>query len=102
MGIDHERFKYNFKGLDFGLTGVESARILPEIVSRRAQETIAWQRCRNPATAEALSGLNRRGEVANAACDFSTCHHTGSGRFQGELPRDRVGKEIPSRHHVDA
>ena len=33
MGIDHERFKYNFKGLDLGLTGVESARILPEIVS---------------------------------------------------------------------
>ena len=33
MGIDHERFKYHLKGLDLGLTGVEPARILPEIVS---------------------------------------------------------------------
>ncbi|MEC7428238.1 MAG: hypothetical protein VYE28_01210 [Planctomycetota bacterium] len=47
-------------------------------------------------------GLNRRDEVANAACDFSKCHHTGSGRFPGEPPQDTVGKEIPSRQQVDA
>ncbi|MCP4782973.1 MAG: DUF1501 domain-containing protein [Fuerstiella sp.] len=32
-GIDHDRFKHNFQGLDFGLSGVGSPRILKEIIA---------------------------------------------------------------------
>jgi hypothetical protein len=32
MGIDHERFTYRFQGLDQRLTGVEKARVIPELV----------------------------------------------------------------------
>ena len=31
MGIDHHRFKFKFKGLDLGLTGVEHARVVKEL-----------------------------------------------------------------------
>ncbi|MEL6895608.1 MAG: DUF1501 domain-containing protein [Planctomycetota bacterium] len=33
LGIDHERFRYPFKGLDQRLTGVEEARVVKEILS---------------------------------------------------------------------
>jgi hypothetical protein len=33
LGIDHERFTHRFQGLDFKLTGVESARVVKEILS---------------------------------------------------------------------
>ena len=33
MGIDHERFRYPFKGLDQRLTGVEKSRVVKEILS---------------------------------------------------------------------
>lgn len=33
MGIDHRRFKFKFKGLDLGLTGVEAAREVKEIIA---------------------------------------------------------------------
>ncbi|MDE0865870.1 MAG: DUF1501 domain-containing protein [Rubripirellula sp.] len=32
MGIDHHRFKYRFKGLDLGLTGVEPARVVKDLI----------------------------------------------------------------------
>ena len=32
MGIEHERFTYRFQGLDFKLTGVESSRVVDEIL----------------------------------------------------------------------
>ena len=31
LGLDHERFTFNFKGLDLGLTGVEPARVVSEL-----------------------------------------------------------------------
>ena len=33
LGIDHEQLKYNINGLDVKLTGVESARVISEIIS---------------------------------------------------------------------
>ena len=33
LGVDHEKFTYRFQGLDFKLTGVESARIVDEIMT---------------------------------------------------------------------
>ena len=33
MGIDHERFTFNFQGLDQRLTGVEQPRIVPELLA---------------------------------------------------------------------
>lgn len=33
MGIDHHRFKFKFRGLDLGLTGVEPARPVKEIIA---------------------------------------------------------------------
>ena len=33
LGIDHERLTYRFQGLDFRLTGVESSRIVKEILT---------------------------------------------------------------------
>lgn len=33
MGIEHERFSYRSQGLDFRLTGVESARVVSEILA---------------------------------------------------------------------
>ena len=33
LGIDHERLTYRFQGLDFRLTGVESSRIVKEIMA---------------------------------------------------------------------
>ena len=33
MGIDHHRFKYRFKGLDLGLTGVEPARVVNDLLT---------------------------------------------------------------------
>jgi hypothetical protein len=33
MGIDHERFTFKFQGLDQRLTGVESQRVVSEILS---------------------------------------------------------------------
>ena len=33
MGIDHQRFKFKFKGLDLGLTGVEPARVVKELLA---------------------------------------------------------------------
>ena len=32
LGIDHESFSYRFQGLDFKLTGVESARVVRDIL----------------------------------------------------------------------
>lgn len=32
LGIDHHRFKYKFKGLDLGLTGVDPARVVTDII----------------------------------------------------------------------
>jgi hypothetical protein len=32
MGIDHERFAYSFQGLDQRLTGVESQRVVKELL----------------------------------------------------------------------
>ena len=32
-GIDHERLKYKFQGLDLRLTGVEPARVFTDILS---------------------------------------------------------------------
>ena len=33
MGIDHRQFKYRLKGLDLGLTGVEPARVVNELLA---------------------------------------------------------------------
>lgn len=33
LGVDHERFTHRFQGLDFKLTGVEPARVVPEILA---------------------------------------------------------------------
>jgi len=33
MGFDHERFTYRFQGLDQKLTGVEPARVIPELLA---------------------------------------------------------------------
>jgi len=33
LGIDHERFSFRFQGLDYKLTGVESSRIVSEVLS---------------------------------------------------------------------
>ncbi|MGV3483650.1 MAG: DUF1501 domain-containing protein [Planctomycetaceae bacterium] len=33
LGIDHERFTYRFQGLDFRLTGVESSRVVQDILT---------------------------------------------------------------------
>jgi hypothetical protein len=33
MGFDHERFTYKFQGLDQKLTGVEPARVIPELLA---------------------------------------------------------------------
>ena len=33
LGIDHTRFKHKFKGLDLGLTGVEPARVMKELIA---------------------------------------------------------------------
>ena len=33
QGMDHRRFKFKFKGLDLGLTGVEAAREVKEIIA---------------------------------------------------------------------
>ncbi|MEW4571060.1 DUF1501 domain-containing protein [Tautonia sp. JC769] len=33
MGFDHERFTYRYQGLDQRLTGVEPARVIPELIS---------------------------------------------------------------------
>ena len=33
LGIDHSRFKFKYKGLDLGLSGVESARVVKELLS---------------------------------------------------------------------
>ena len=33
MGMDHQRFTYRFQGLDQRLTGVEPARVVPELIS---------------------------------------------------------------------
>ena len=32
LGIDHERFSYKFQGLDQRLTGVESQRVIAELL----------------------------------------------------------------------
>ena len=33
LGIDHSRFKFKYKGLDLGLTGVEQTRVVKELLS---------------------------------------------------------------------
>jgi hypothetical protein len=33
LGIDHERFTYRFQGLEQRLTGVESPKIIPELLA---------------------------------------------------------------------
>ncbi len=33
LGIDHRRFKFKVKGLDLGLTGVEPARVVKQILT---------------------------------------------------------------------
>jgi hypothetical protein len=33
LGIDHERFTYQYQGLDFRLTGVEKARVVREVLT---------------------------------------------------------------------
>lgn len=33
LGIDHERFSFRFQGLDYKLTGVESSRIVSDILA---------------------------------------------------------------------
>ena len=33
LGVEHERFGYRFQGLDFRLTGVESARVVREVLA---------------------------------------------------------------------
>ena len=33
MGIDHNRFSFQFQGLDARLTGVEDARVVKQIIS---------------------------------------------------------------------
>lgn len=33
LGIDHHRFKFKFKGLDLGLTGVDPARVVKQILA---------------------------------------------------------------------
>ncbi|MFV2069370.1 MAG: DUF1501 domain-containing protein [Pirellulales bacterium] len=33
LGIDHKRFRYPYRGLDLGLTGVEPARVVKEIMA---------------------------------------------------------------------
>ncbi|WP_404310803.1 DUF1501 domain-containing protein [Neorhodopirellula lusitana] len=33
MGIDHERFTHRFQGLDFKLTGVESSKVITDLIS---------------------------------------------------------------------
>jgi len=32
LGIDHSRFKHKFKSLDLGLTGVDPARVVKELI----------------------------------------------------------------------
>ena len=33
LGIDHSRFKFKYKGLDLGLTGVKQTRVVKELLS---------------------------------------------------------------------
>ena len=33
LGFDHQRFKYRFRGLDVGLTGVEEAHVVDDILA---------------------------------------------------------------------
>ena len=33
MGIDHHRFKFKFKGLDLGLTGVEQSNVVKKLLA---------------------------------------------------------------------
>ncbi len=33
MGIDHSRFTFKFQGLDQRLTGVESPKVIPELLA---------------------------------------------------------------------
>ena len=33
LGFDHERFTHRHLGLDFKLTGVEPARVIPELLA---------------------------------------------------------------------
>ncbi len=33
LGVDHERFTFKFQGLDQRLTGVEGARVVPQILA---------------------------------------------------------------------
>lgn len=33
LGIDHERFTYKFQGLEQRLTGVESPKIIPDLLA---------------------------------------------------------------------
>ena len=33
LGIDHHQFKYKFKGLDLGLTGVDPSRVVKELLA---------------------------------------------------------------------
>ena len=33
LGIDHERFSFRFQGLDYKLTGVESSRVVSDILA---------------------------------------------------------------------
>ena len=33
LGIDHHRFKFKFKGLDLGLTGVDPSRVVKELLA---------------------------------------------------------------------
>jgi hypothetical protein len=33
MGVDHERFTVKFQGLDQRLTGVEGAKIIPDLLA---------------------------------------------------------------------
>jgi hypothetical protein len=32
LGLDHNRFSYQFQGLDMKLTGVEKARVVKELI----------------------------------------------------------------------
>jgi hypothetical protein len=33
LGFDHERFTYRYQGLDQKLTGVEHARVIPDLMA---------------------------------------------------------------------
>ena len=33
LGFDHERFTYRYQGLDQRLTGVEHARVIPDLIA---------------------------------------------------------------------